>query len=168
MPAPTKRELGVAWLALSPTEQRQRQADLASALREAATDPDSNWQLELATDVLGARGVRMDRWKAPALERELLDRIWTAAQERACLASPESRRHDADRTVRAHVLVAWDRYAWRAFLGAMVLATLLGLHPWGDRSFGAALVRVAVAVAVVIAVGSLLERWYHHSQRELE
>ena len=133
--APTPQELGVAWLALALSEQRQREADLLGA-PEAASDPDAHWRSSGRR--LGAVGVWMDRWKAPALERELLDHVWDSdAQERDAGASPEARRREVDRTLRAHVLVAWDRHAWRAFLGAMALAGLLGLHPWGDRSIGA-------------------------------
>jgi hypothetical protein len=115
-------------------------------------------------------GVWMDRWKAPALERELLDHVWVEAQRRRERTGlPDVRRRgELDRTLRAHLLVAWDRHAYRAFVATMALAALLGLHPWGDRSFVAVALRVAVAVVVLIVLGSLVERWYHRSDREPE
>jgi hypothetical protein len=113
-------------------------------------------------------GVWTDRWKAPALQRELEEGWWHAAQERNAGALPDRRRGELDRTLRAHLLIAWDRYASRAFVAVMALAGLLGLHPWGDRSIGAVALRVAVAVVAVIALGGLIERWYHRSQREPE
>src|SRR5699024_10440458 len=121
---------------------------------------EARFELELAPEMSrdGAHGVWMDRWKAPALERELLHHVWTAAQERGAAASPEPRRGELDRTVRAHVLVAWDGHAFKAFIATMALAGLLGLHPWGDRSVGAVAVRLAAVVALVIVLGNLLER----------
>ena len=109
-----------------------------------------------------AVGVWMDRWKAPALARELLEQVEERAERRGreTHKADVQQRRAIDRRFRAHVLVAWDRYAWRAFVGAMALAGLLGLHPWGDRSIGQVAARVAVGVAVVIALGSLVERWY--------
>jgi hypothetical protein len=168
--APNRRVLGVRWLALDPAEQRQREADLVAALEEAAADPASGWELELEMSEDGTRGVWMDRWKASALERELLDRVWTQARSREQSAAPVAlrRRREVDRTLRAHVLVAWDRHAFRAFIAVMVLAGLLGLHPWGDGSIGAVAARVAVAVVVLIALGALIERWYRRSARTPE
>jgi hypothetical protein len=113
-------------------------------------------------------GVWIDRWKGGALQRDLEESWRPAALDRAATAAPETRRDEIDRTLRAHVLIAWNRYAFRAFIAAMAVAGLLGLHPWGDHSIGAIAVRVAVAVVVVIALGSLIERWYHRSQREPE
>lgn len=129
---------------------------------------------ELALEIDGdplCIGVWMDRWKAPVLEQELLGQVHDEAQRRRDAAGvlPDGRRHHAvDRTMRAHVLVAWDRHAFRAFIAAMALTTLLGLHPWGDRSIGAVAVRLAAVVALVIVLGKLIERWYHRSQRESE
>ena len=163
---PTPQELGVAWLALSPAEQRQRKADLVTAIEHVVTDPHSSWEIELETNDGGSPGLRMDRWKAPALERELLDRVWEASQERNADALPDLRRTELDRAMRAHVLIAWDRYAFKGFIAALALAGLLGLHPWGDRSIGAVALRVAIVTVVVIALGGLVERWYHRSQRE--
>jgi hypothetical protein len=110
--------------------------------------------------------VWMDRWKARALERELLDSVWQAAQERAGGVPWSQGRQEVDRALRAHVLVAYDRHAYKAFVGAMAIAALLGLHPWGDRSFGAVAVRVALAVVALIALSVLVERWYQRSNCE--
>ena len=68
--------------------------------------------------------------------------------------------------MRAHVLIAWDRYSYKAFIAAMAFAGLVGLQPWGDRSVAAVAPRLAVAVGVLIALGKLVERWYRRSQRE--
>jgi hypothetical protein len=165
---PQPRELGAAWLALDLGEQHQREADLEAALR-AAAGPDSGWAIELVEDY-EVLALAMDRWKAPALERELLDHVWEEARRREAAADvpPVRRRREIDRTLRAHVLVAWDRHAFKAFIAAMAFAGLLGLHPWGDRSVGAVAVRVAVAVVVLIALGKLVERWYHRSARAPE
>jgi hypothetical protein len=163
---PNPRELGVAWLALDPAEQRRRKADFEAALRAAAR-PDSRSTLELveAGDVLG---VGIESWKAPALEREVLDYMWEEVRRRDAAAperSPERRRRELDRALRAHVLVAWDRHAFKAFIAAMALAGLLGLNPWGDGSIGAYALRIAIVVVVVIALGGLVNRWYRRSDR---
>ncbi|HEX7292379.1 MAG TPA: hypothetical protein VF250_14765 [Conexibacter sp.] len=160
---PSPRELGVAWLALDAAEQRRREADLEAALRTAG----SNWTFELveAGDVLG---VGIETWKAPTLERELLDHVWEQARQRRDAVperTAERRRHEVDRTVRAHVLVAWDGHAFKAFLAVMALAGLLGLQPWGDGSVGAVAVRIAIAVALLIALGGVVKRWYRRSDR---
>lgn len=110
----------------------------------------------------------IDPWKRDALQRDLEESWWHAAQERGALAPPGSRRGELDRMLRAHVLIAWNRYAFKAVIVAMTGAGLLGMHPWGDRSIGAVVVRLAVAVVLVIALGGLVERWYHRSQREPE
>ncbi len=166
---PERHELGVAWLALSPEEQRRREMDCAVALQMAAR-PGSGWDVELVEED-GVLGVWMDRWKAPALQREFLDRVGEAARGRGRTSidtSPEQRRRDVDRRLRAHVLVAWNRHAFKAFIAAMALAALLGLNPWGDGGIGAHALRIAVAVVVVIALGSLIERWYRRLDRKPE
>jgi len=162
---PDADELGVAWLALDSTEQRRREADLVAEIERIAKDPDSGWDLKVEMRQDGTRGVRMDRWKAPALERELLDRVWEAAHARDGAGSPGVQHHRVDRTVRAHVVVSWDRHAWRAFIAAMALAGLLGLHPWGDWSVGAVAVRLAIAVVVLVALEQLVVRWYRRTDR---
>ena len=167
LPAPRREDLGVAWLALPPAEQRRREADFVAAIERAATDPASGWELETELSPLGTRGVWMDRWKAPALERRLLDHVCDEARRRGA-ATPDRRGRGVDRALRAHVLVAWDRHAFKAFLAVMALATLLGLHPWGDRSIGAVALRLAVAMVVLIALGMLVERWYRGSAHEPE
>lgn len=163
--APAPHEVGVRWLALAPEERRAREADLLAALRSAAVEPDRALEIVVYDD-LGTVGVWMDRWKVPALERELLDRVWAATRARDAGASPEARRREVDRTLRAHVLVAWDRHAWRAFLGVMLLAGVLGLHPWGDGRIGDVALRLAVAVAVLITLGGVVERLYRRTERE--
>lgn len=114
----------------------------------------------------GGLGVWTDHWRRDRLQRELEESWWPAAQERSASSSPGARRGELDRTVRAHVLIAWDRYSYKAFIAAMAFAGLVGLQPWGDRSVAAVALRLAVAVVVLIALGRLVERWYHRSQRE--
>lgn len=103
-------------------------------------------------------GVWADRWKGGMLQRDLEESWWPAALDRTATAAPETRRDEIDRTLRAHVLVAWERHAYRAFIATMALAALLGLHPWGDRSIGAVAVRLVVILAVVIVLGSVVDR----------
>jgi hypothetical protein len=150
--APEPQEVGVSWLALAPEERRAREADLLAALRSAAAASDHAMEV-VVDDDLGSVGVWMDRWKAPALERELLDQVGREARQRQDgrgAGTPEVRRHEVDRTVRAHVLVGWDRHAWKAFVGAMTLAGLLGWYPWGDLAYTALAVAGGVAGVVVI------------------
>jgi len=158
--APRGAELGVAWLALPPDEQRRRLADLSAALRCAAAD---GWDVEIveAGDRLG---VRMDRWKAPALERLVLDRVWEAAERRreAGGRPVARRRRDVDRLMRAHALIAWERHAWSAVVVGFALSGLL------DGAVGTVALLLAVAVAVVLFIGSGIERWYRRSLREPE
>jgi len=160
---PVPRELGVAWLALPAEEQRRREADFEERLRVAA-EPGSGWAIELVDDY-EVLVVAIDRWKAPALERALLDHVWEQARRREASACASHPRRDraVDRRLRAHVLVAWDRHAFKAFLAVMALGTLFGLHPWGDHSIGAVALRVAIAAVVVIVLGKLVERWYRRS-----
>lgn len=166
---PELHELGTAWLTLSSEEQRRREADFLGALQAFARG-DSDVAVELV-DHEGVLGVWMHRWKAPALERKLLDHVLDEARRRSEAASepsPSQRRREVDRTLRAHVLVAWERYAFRGFVVAIALAGLVGLHPWGGRSIGAVALRLAVAVVVLIVLGRLVERWYRRSAHEPE
>jgi hypothetical protein len=165
---PTPRELGVAWLALPAGEQRRREADFETEVRRAAR-PGSDWSLDIVED-REVLAVAMDRWKAPALERHLLDHVWDEARRREASVdlSHARRRREVERTLRAHVLVAWDRHGFKAFLVVMAFAGVLGMHPWGDRSIGAVAPGVVAAVVVVIALGRLIERWYRHADRAHE
>ncbi|HEU4700869.1 MAG TPA: hypothetical protein VFS37_00190 [Conexibacter sp.] len=112
----------------------------------------------------------MDRWKAPALQRELLDHVWAEAQRRALdvAADPRPelrRRQEIDRTLRAHVHVAWSRHGFRIALTALWLATLLGWLPLGYTYVTDVAVLVGIAVVMTLAVGQLVKRWYRRGQR---
>jgi hypothetical protein len=108
---PRAHDLGAAWLALRSDERRARELDFEAALRVAARRGSG---VELVEGPCPhVIGVRMDRWKAPVLERELLDRVWEGARRRdsgTAVALLAARRESAlRRRLRAHVRVGWSR-----------------------------------------------------------
>src|SRR5262249_11946066 len=110
-------------------------------------------------------GVWTDPWKARKLERELIDRVMDAAEARRGAAEPgggaleRRRREELDRTVRAHVLVAWSRHSGKLLMAALGLAALLGFHPLGDGEWGRGELLVG-GIAALIVLDRLVHRWY--------
>jgi hypothetical protein len=167
LPPLSPHELGVRWWVLEPDEQRQREADFAAALERAATQPDSGLTLELESSPV-VRGVWMDRWKAPALQRELLDHVWDEAERRrgltAEMVEPDvRRRREVERTLRARVLVLWSEHSGR-LVGVFVAAVVLGWLPF-VAGWLAAVALLAVGLGVVFLLDRLVRRWYQRAAR---
>ncbi len=115
-----------------------------------------------------AIGVWMDRWKAPALERELLDCVHDEAERRtqAVSAAPDvRRRRELDRTLRAHVLVVWSGHGSKVVFAALGLAVLLGWHPFGDGDLADGAVRIVGALVLLIVVDRLVRGWYRRGDQ---
>ncbi|HEV7775149.1 MAG TPA: hypothetical protein VGO48_17855 [Conexibacter sp.] len=115
-------------------------------------------------------GVWTDRWKAPALERELLDHVWDEARrrERPGTSVDVSRRREVNRVLRASLVVAWDRHGGKIALAAFGLAALLGWHPLGNGDWADAAVLLVGGLATVLGIDRLINRWYRRTQREPE
>jgi hypothetical protein len=166
---PEPHELGLRWLSLAPAEQRAQEADLLDALR-LALRPESGHELELMEETEpGTVGVWMDRWKAPALERELLDHVLDRARERTeseltRVPSEIVRRRGAARELRARLLLGWKRAS--SFL-APLLAALLAKKAWDD-GVGAVLLAVGSAFLLFGVLDRLAGRCYRCAQREPE
>lgn len=130
--APKAYELGVGWLALPSGERAHREADFEAALR-AAAGADSGWQLELV-ERDGTLGIHMDRWKAPTLQRELLDHVWEAARQRNQRtpheALAEQRERESGRLLRAHLRVGASRLGERPLTTAAVVLAIAGVLGW--------------------------------------
>jgi len=110
---PAPHELGAAWLALEPAEQRCREADFSAGLQAVARFG-STWEVELAEErAPRVLGVYLDRWKAAGLQRELLDHVWNEARRRDVAATRDSlelrRRQEPGRVLRAHACVWTSR-----------------------------------------------------------
>ena len=114
-------------------------------------------------------GVSLDRWKAPSLQRELLDRVHDEAERRARAASPAElatrRRDEVDRTLRAHVLVAWSRHSRKVVFGGFALAAWLGWHPLGHGEWADGAVVVLGGLVLGITLNWLVDRWHRRSER---
>lgn len=121
---------------------------------------------ELVIDLAGLpRGmtVWMDRWKAPELQAELLDCVHHDAEARMAdtAEAPElRRRQEADRTLRAHVLVVWSRHSSKPISLAFGLIALLHWHPLGEGWAADLVVAIVVAVAAMLALERLVSTWY--------
>jgi hypothetical protein len=166
--APSAGELGVAWLTLDLAEQRARERDLQHELLRRGAGCAGGGDMVLHIDGDGdplCIGVWMDRWKAPMLERELLNHVWEEARGREQPASTVDvrRRQGVDRAFRAHLLVTWSRHGAKVALGAFGLVTLLGWHPLGNNDWGDAGVLLVGGLATAFAIDRLVNRWYRRS-----
>ncbi|HKG38662.1 MAG TPA: hypothetical protein VKB25_06705 [Conexibacter sp.] len=115
-------------------------------------------------------GVWMDRWKAPVLQRELLDCVWEQAGRRegsGTTVAPSCRR-DVDRAFRAHLVVGWARHGGQLVIGAFCAAALLGWHPLGNGEWGDTAVLAVGGLTTVWGVDWLVNRWYRRTQRDCE
>lgn len=183
------RVLGLDWLALSRDEQRRRERDLLGELlayaRElgapvapepAATDElmrpfdDDDKPIWIAVDgrtlIESWEPRKTGVWIAPgdtgALQERLTDAWWEPWQRRRAetSASPPAPRDGGriSRSTRAHAILWGPRIIKTAIVAGLLLAER-ALHP---RWF-VMLALVAAGLVLLIAVATMLERWYERS-----
>ena len=121
--------------------------------------------LDIGEEPLGI-GVWMDRWKALALERELLDHVWEEARGREPPTTTVDGRHprEVDRAFRAQLVVAWARHGGKVAFGAFGLAAWLGWHPLGDGDWADGAVLLIGGLATALGIEWLVDRWYRRAR----
>jgi hypothetical protein len=124
----------------------------------------SAWTLVTSAGFEGL-GVWIDSYRAAGLERELEAAWWDAATERERRGGGEdvatNRRRAADRELRARVLLSWRRRAWLLAGGALLATEQLDWQPLGW--LGTSIAILVVALAILIPLDRLAERWYRRA-----